>query len=210
MKVSSRKFENVSLSIITISAFVAAFGLSVFAQSPRAIIPVERRVDQLNRQIERSERDGLSREIKGKNRNPEDSKQSLAIKAQIKEDFEALQTTYNKIVLNLQSNALERDFVLQATDDIKKSASRLKENLALPKPEENANVETAAKEENNLDDRRKSLRALCSHIYNFITNPIFNEPTGLDIEQAAEAERELEIIINLSEKIKEAAEKSSN
>lgn len=210
MKDNRGKIKKIFLSMIAVFGFVSAFEVSVFAQGTRPMIPTDRRIEQINSQIQRSERDKLTREMKGENRSPENSKQNQAIKIQIKEDFESLQGTYNKIILNLQSGSLERDFVLEATADIKKLAARLQQNLALPKPEASGNNETATKEELNLEDRRKSLRALCLHIYNFVTNPIFNEPTGLNVDQAAKAEREIEVIIELSEKIKEAAEKSTN
>src|SRR5688572_9008793 len=208
MKNDGDKVKKIFLSMIAIFGFVSAFEISVFAQGSRPMIPVERRIETLNRQSQESERDSLRREMEGKNRKPVNSKQSQAIKTQIKEDFEALQTAYNEIVINLQSGSLERDFVLEASADVKKYSARLKENLALPEPEKDAANETAAKEEPNLSDRRKSLRALCRHIYNFVTNPIFNEPTGLDVEQAANARREIDKIIELSEKIRETAEKS--
>jgi hypothetical protein len=210
MKNDSSKFNKIFLSKIAIFVFIGAFGISVFAQSTRTMTPVDRRIEQINRQIQRSERDNMTREMKGKNRKTVDSKQSQAIKTQIKKDFEALQTAYNKIVINLQSTSFERDFVLEAAAEVKKYASRLKDNLALPEPEKDAANEIAAKEELNLEDRRKSLRTLCQHIYNFVTNPIFNEPTGFDVEKAANAGREMDKIIEISEKIKETAEKSLN
>lgn len=210
MKNDRLKVKKIFLSIIAILGFMGAFEISGFAQSSRTMIPVERRIEQLNRQSQEAERDSLRREMEGKNRKPDSSKQNQAIKTQIREDFEALQTAYNKVVINLQSGSLERAFVLEATGDIKKYSARLKENLALPEPEKDAANKIVEKEELNLDDRRKSLRELCRHIYNFVTNPIFNEPTGLDVEQAAKAGSEIDKIIEISEKIKDAAEKSSN
>lgn len=189
---------------------MSALEFSIFAQSSRTMTSVDRRIETINRQSREAERDNMNREMNGKNRKAVNAKQTEAIKTQIKEDFEALQTTYNKIIINLQSGNLERAFVLEATGSVKKYTARLKENLALPKPESESASEIAGKEELNLDDPRKSLRALCRHIYNFVTNPIFNEPTGLDVLQAVKAEDEMNKIIELSEKIKEAAEKLSN
>jgi hypothetical protein len=211
MKVDRNKVKKISLSIIIISGFVTAFELSVFAQSPRTISPIDRRVELINRQSEQFERDKMNRELNGKNRNAANLKRNQAIKAQIKEDFEAIQSAYNKIVVNLQSGGnIDREFVVETTTDIKKYADRLKDNLALPEPEKDTAKEAQAKEELNLDNRRKSLLMLCQHIYNFVTNPIFNEPTGLDVDQAAKAGREMDKIIQLSVKIKETAEKISN
>ena len=208
MKDDSRKAKKISLSMIAVFVFIGAFGISVLAQSTRTMTPVDRRIELINRQSQQAERDNMTREMKGKNRKAVNSAQNQAIKTQIKEDFEALQTAYNKIVINLQSGNFERGFVLETTADVKKYAARLKDNLALPEAEKEVAKEIEAVL--NLDDRRKSLRTLCQHIYNFVTNPIFNEPTGLDIDQAANAGREIDKIIELSEKIRETTEKLSN
>ncbi len=211
MKVDRDKVKIISLSIVTILGFVAAFELSVFAQSPRTMSPIDRRIEQINRQSQQHERDRMNRELNGKNRNEANLKRNQAIKAQIKEDFEAIQSAYNKIVVNLQSGGdINREFVLETSGDVKKYAARLKDSLALPEPEEDATKEAQVNEDLNPGNQRKSLLTLCRHIYNFITNPIFNEPTGLDIDQAAKARREMDKIIELSEKIKENAEKLPN
>lgn len=210
MKHAPNKFRKIFLSIIAVFVFVSAFGILVFAQSQRTMIPVDRRIELINRQSEQFERDRMNREMKDKNRKIANSKRTQILINQIKEDFESLQTTYNKIVINLQSGSLERDFVLTATADVKKYAARLKDNLVLPEPEKDKAGEAADKEESDLNDRRKSLRTLCRHIYNFVSNPIFNEPTGLDVELAADARREIDKIIEFSEKINETAEKASN
>lgn len=211
MKVDRDKVKEISLSIVTIFCFITAFELSVFAQSTRTMSPIDRRVELINRQSEQFERDKMNRELNGKNPNEANLKRNQAIKAQIKEDFEALQSAYNKIVVNLQSRSdINRDFVLETTGDVKKYAARLKDNLAFPEPEEEATKEARVNEELNLGNHRKSLLTLCQHIYNFVTNPIFNEPTGLDVDQAAKARHEMDKIIELSEKIKENAEKLPN
>ncbi len=210
MKDSSRKAKKISLSMIAVFVFIGAFGISVFAQSTRTMTPVDRRVEHINRQIQRSERDDMTREMKDQNHKTVNSRQNQAIKTQIKEDFEALQTAYNKIVINLQSGNFDRGFVLETTADVQKYAARLKDNLMLPEPENNKEIENAAKEELNFDNPRIALRTLCRHIYNFVTNPIFNEPTGLDVGQATNAVREIDKVIELSEKIRETAERSSN
>lgn len=208
MKVDRRRIVNFCLFTLAFTVFITAFETPVFAQG-RGTYPIDRRIEVINSQSQQYERDRLSRELNGKNRKPVDKKLSQAIKKQIIEDFTAFQDSYNKIVLNLQSGeTIDRQFVLETTADIRKYATRLKENLALPEPEKNTAEET--KEEINPDNRRKSLVALCQHIYNFITNPIFNEPTGLDIQQAANARRELYLIIELSDKIIETTEKPSS
>lgn len=208
MKVDRRRIVNFCLFTLVFTFFITVLGLTIFAQG-RVTYPIDRRIEEINRQSRQYERDRLNRELNGKNNKPENSKLSQAVKKQIIEDFNAFQDSYNKIVINLQSGeTIDRQFVLETTADIKKYAARIKENLALPEPEKNTAEET--KEEINLDNRRKSLAALCRHIYNFITNPIFNEPTGLDINQASKANRELYIIIELSDKIIATTEKQTS
>ena len=203
--------RRVSLSVFAIFGFAFALAPLIPAQTGRSVSPPARRIEEMNRQSEQFERDRMNRELTGKDRKAADAKRTQEIRNQIKEDLEALQKAYNEIVINLQSGGTpERDFVLETTADIKKFAARLKENLALPKTEKDAVKENETKEELNLENRRKSLLALCRHIYNFITNPIFNEPTGLEVEQAAKAAREIDKIIEVSGKIKETTERPTN
>ena len=163
MKVDRRRIVNFCLFTLVFTVFITVFGITAFAQG-RGTYPINRRVEEINRQSQQSERDSLNRELKGKNSKPENSKLNQAKKKQIVEDFTAFQNSYNKIVVNLQSGeTIDRQFVLETTADIKKYAVRLKENLALPEPEKKTVEEP--NEEINLDNRRKSLFALCRYIY---------------------------------------------
>ena len=80
MIVDRAKVKKVSLSIITIFGFVTALELSVFAQSPRTMSPIDRRIDQINRQSQQHERDRMNRELNGRNRRAVNSKRTQAIK----------------------------------------------------------------------------------------------------------------------------------
>jgi hypothetical protein len=181
--------------------FCLAAELDVSAQGGRSISTINRRIEQITRQSEQFERDRMNREMKTRPDSAQNSKQFEAVKAQIKEDLEAVQSAYNKIVLSMQSGgALRRDFVVETAGNIKKHTERLAENLLLPEPKKDEKPELAAE---NFDSHRKSLIALCRHIFNFITNPIFDSAKVLDLEQAAKARRELDIIVHLSGKIKD-------
>ena len=48
---------------------------------------------------------------------------------------------------------------------------------------------------------------LRQHIYDFITNPLFESPNVLDVEQSRKAGRDLDRIIELSESITKSEEK---
>lgn len=192
-------------------AFVTIFIVALFLALPvsaQRTVPVNmRRIEEMNRQSAEYERDRLNREKNGETTtSAEDIKRNQKLKTQIKEDFESLQTAYNKIVISLQtSDEPSREFILKSSDEIKKYAARLKTNLALPEVKDEKNEQS--KDAPDLSDKRKSLRALCRHIYDFVTNPIFNQPTGLDIEQSSKARLDLEKIIELSQQINKSVEK---
>jgi hypothetical protein len=191
--------------IVFFAALVAsaAFSLPVAAQRPS--YPINRRIEEINRQTTESERDALNRELRGDSKRTENAKQKQALREQIKKDLEGIQSEYNQIVLNLKPNAdVSRDFLIETAGNIKGYAARLKINLALPEAKDEKSKDAP---EEKPENARQTLLALCKHIYNFVTNPIFETPTGLDIEQSSRAQKDLEAIIQISEKIKTDAEK---
>lgn len=195
------------VSFITALCFLAAFAASVHAQSTRQLSTVERRIDTLNRQTKEYDRDSMSREKKGDEaNNVENAKRAKQIRAEIEEDLKAIQTVYNNVLTALQSKGeIGNDFVLASASDVKKHASRLKTNLSLPKPEDERQTTGALP-----SATRRQLTELCKNIYEFITNPIFETQTGLNVEHATNAGRSLAIIIDLAEKIAAQADASKN
>ena len=193
------------ISIFAVLSFVLTMEITGVAQRSRPI-SVDRREEQLNRQIMENARDDLNRELKrGK------SKSGERIKAQkleqVKKDFEELQAGYNRIVLAIASKQnLYNDSIFATVAEINKSAARLKENLALPHPK--ADEEKAAQQSNaELTEIKKSLLTLEKHIYSFVTNPLFEMPNVLELELAGKAGRDLDRIIELSGNIKKDGEK---
>lgn len=208
MRNNRLRFQTVAL-LSTAACFLTA--LTVAAPAQRTLYPVDRRIEQINRQNRDFERDKMNREMKGSAQNPEYAKRTQAIKTQIKEDLEGIQAAYNEIVTELQSGdgaPLKHDFVTQAAAKVKKHADRLKINLALPEPDSDkaAATKSETKPEEKPETDRQSLLALCRHIYKFVTNPIFDAATGLRVELAVKARDDLEKIIQLSEKIEKSAE----
>jgi hypothetical protein len=87
--------------------------------------------------------------------------------------------------------------------EVGKSAARLRNNLALPKvgPDEGDEARgevSAAKVEESLLELRK-------HIYNFVTNPLFEGSRVLDVGQAKKAGRDLDMILKLSEGLRRSS-----
>ena len=167
---------------------------------------VGRRMDTLNRQGEQYERDALGREGKGTAESKGDRRRAQDLAGQVRRDFEGLQAGYNKIVLAMASKERpDIETVLDSVAEVKKCASRLRDNLALPRPkggEVRKAHDDKAQGEAGSTPAEESLRALRKHIYNFLTNPLFESPSALDVEQAGKASRDLDMILELSEAIR--------
>jgi hypothetical protein len=181
--------------------------VSVLAQSSRPLSSVERRVETINRQGTELERDEQQRDMNGKS-NPEDRKRVQQIRNEIREDFERIQAIYNNIVITMSNkNAmLDYKFIAEATAEVKKRASRLKTNLLLPQPKD---AEKEKKQEADLSEEqmKPSLMSLRNHIYNFLTNPMFESTGAIDVELSTKASHNLNEIIKLSESIWKCADK---
>jgi hypothetical protein len=159
-----------------------------------------RRTDILNRQGEQYERDRLTRERaapaddRGVRRGAQDSAK------QVKRDFEGLQAAYNKIVLAMAPKGRpDFDSISESVNEVKACAARLKANLALPKvviDKDKARSEVAVAQTEEL------LPRLLTHIYRFVTNPLFEAAPVFNVEQAGKAGRDLDMILELSEGIK--------
>jgi hypothetical protein len=166
----------------------------------------ERRVEQMRRQGEQYERDQLSRDLKRGADDPDERRRAQAVAAQIRQDFEGLQAGYNRIVLDMASpEGPHQDLILDAVAKIKKCSSRLKDNLALPQPKEEE--DRAVRSEVRPEQMKESLLRLQKYIYSFVTNPLFEAPAVLDVEQAKKASRDLDKIIELSEGIRKSGDR---
>lgn len=197
MKSFHRKCKTV-LVVLSVACFVVISDESANAQStnPR-ISGAIRRADRMQRQNEEYERDRLERELANGPEKPRGRKNE-ADAVQAKQDFEKLQNNYNRIVLAMASkDSIQRDAVLADVAEIRKAAARLKTRLALPllaKVEE----KTEQSAEPIFPD---SILKLSQHIYDFLTNPLFDSPAAYKVDAAKKASVDLEKIIRVSETI---------
>src|SRR5205807_1125107 len=121
---------------------------------------------------------------------PADRKRVQEVAEQIKHDFDGLQESHNQLVLFMASKeglSRQYDSIFRAVAQIKKYSTRLKTNLALPKQQQ----EKARVGVNN-DQIEVSLITLRQHIYDFVTNPLFESVGVLDLEQGRKAARDLD------------------
>lgn len=189
----------------------ALFGLLITTEgtalAQRSPSSIQRRVDQLNRQGEQFERDNLGRKVSDKS-GKEDRRRSHELMAQIKKDLEGLQAGYNQIVLMMAAKKPADDAqVVHAVVEVKECSTRLKHNLALPQPKDEKSKAPATATTTQTDAPLVTLR---QHIYSFLMNPLFESPAVLDIEQAKNASRDLDKIIEVSESISKQHAKKQN
>ena len=164
-------------------------------------LPMRNLVDQLAR-IDRDRAVDLQK-IEGANRN----EVREAIVKQIVEDFRDLQSVNNKMMATAFSQpALDYKYISRMVGEIGKKASRLKSNLALPKPEEKQEPSKASAEVSNTEQFKAELLSLDKSLMSFVNNPIFQ--TGvIDLRSVHQANTDLEAVIDMTSKLKKVSEK---
>ena len=173
--------------------------------------PIDRRTNaDRMRQQEQSNREWQLRNFGKEIDKPKDRRQVEALMAQTEEDFNRILTLHNEIARALTSNnALNYGFVSDATSEINKRASRVQSSLNLGLSEED--VASAGKLEQSEDTEMKDdLIKLCKQIRSFVTNPVIENPNTINAEQALQARRDLDSVIQISGRIKKDAEMLKN
>jgi hypothetical protein len=98
---------------------------------------------------------------------------------------------------------LDLKLVAQATAEIKKRAGRLKENLLLPEAVEGHQRSSDVFEPGEL---KAALAALDRSVISFVSNPGFRSVRVIDPQWSAAARNDLEVIIELSGRLKKSCE----
>jgi hypothetical protein len=199
--------------LAAVSVAVACMGLSAIPttgqQQGRVYVPpvMESRESDMARQRDTRERESLRRSL---GKRPERIANVLyvrAIVAQVKEDFERIQVIRNEIVrATSANNGLDYKFISQATEEIKKRSSRLKNNLALPDSEENEKSKKSVSNFNHAQIK-DALHTLCNRIESFVKSSIFETPGVIDAELSVKANRDLQSMIELSSNIRNVAQR---
>ena len=106
------------------------------------------------------------------------------------------------------TKSFDYKLISAATEEIRKRALRLKQNLVLPKV---TDVEKDHKNQPSLNDKqlKVSLLTLDHAVMSFVTNPLFTAPNVIDPKLAETAGCDLERIIQFSEAIRKDVEKLS-
>jgi hypothetical protein len=141
----------------------------------------------------------------GKNGKKIEDKERRLLLVQIKEDFEQIQHINNETMRSLTaSKSLDYKLISDTLSEINKRAKRLKSNLAMPDVEGKPQQRIEAANSEQLMD---SLHALDDLIMSFVSNPLFQNPSVINVELSNKAGEDLSGIINMSQNVKKNAEK---
>jgi len=128
-----------------------------------------------------------------------------AVLKQVREDFKQLQALNNKMMAETWSKpSLDYAFVSDMISHIRGKASRLRLNLNLPQPDATEKP-VPNKIISNASEFRAALMVLDRTIMNFVSNPLFQHPNMIEIKQGADARRDLETVISLTDDLRKTA-----
>ncbi|HYJ88688.1 MAG TPA: hypothetical protein VEW46_21660 [Pyrinomonadaceae bacterium] len=184
-------------------AISIGFALTLILCLPILLVAQRRIPISENERNERdlAEREWLLRTIgKFKKKDLEVGGQSINLQ-QVKKDFEGMQLANNDILVALASNRpLDPKQISNNTSRIRRFATALKNQLSLPVPDEDKTSKEQSVFEGPL---RATLLHLDASIARFVSNPIFKS-TGhvVDAQHSVKASRDLDNIINLSDRIR--------
>lgn len=126
--------------------------------------------------------------------------------AQIREDYVRIQLVSNELAEAVSKpGELNLKLVVRSTSEIGKRAERLLSNLALPEmPADMERVKVPGEGQAQLQPSLLMLRRLVDR---FVRSPLFREVNVIDAQVSTRARRDLEGIIELSDRLKKESEK---
>ncbi len=129
-------------------------------------------------------------------------KEQVSLFAQIREDFTRLQVVNNEMMQTVfVKKNVDRKSIAATTAEINKRATRLSENLVLPRLDDKAKNQKRD-DAGNDSGLQAGLLKLDRCIMSFIGNPLFKQPDVVDAQLALKARRDLDLIIRLSKQLK--------
>jgi hypothetical protein len=196
-------------STILALALLGALAAPVFAQRPAAAGPPADRSDPDRARF----REMKQRELQLRNNGIDtsgsaDNKRSAeAMVAQITKDFDRITLLHNQLVHAVSAeNVLNFKGVVDATDEIKKRATRLQATLPLLRHEEGNQSQPHLTDLSDVQVK-DALISLCKRIKSFVTNPVFETAGLIDIQQAERARNDLSTIIELSGSVTQSVQR---
>lgn len=140
---------------------------------------------------------------------PKDDPVRRALLKQISDDFKELQGLNNKMMTEAWSRPeLDYRYISDMVSQIRGKAARLKSNLALPHVEDGT-LKEAVDSYPDAEKFRVAMLRLDRHVMRFATNPLFQKPEVMEIDLAAQASRDLSVVVEVSGKLRKSAAKLS-
>jgi hypothetical protein len=140
---------------------------------------------------------------------PKDDPARRALVKQISEDFKELQGLNNKMMAEAWSRPeLDYRYISEMVSQIRGKAARLKSNLALPQVEDEK-LKEAVDSYPDAEKFRVAMLQLDRHVMRFATNPLFQKPDVIELDLAAQASRDLSVVVEVSGKLRKSAAKLS-
>lgn len=142
---------------------------------------------------------------------PADERKPALPLEQIAEDFERIQAVNNRMMAAvMRAAAPDYRLVSDSTAEIRKRAARLKSNLPLPEPGEKRDAQAAEyKGPEDAAQMKAALLRLDRALMGFVKSPVFKNPDVVNADDAAQARRDLEEVIELSHLLNKDAERLS-
>jgi hypothetical protein len=193
-----------NLLIMFVATFIFAVGLVLGANAQSSKGPVQPVTNDHNLQLREMQMRSL--ELTKESEKKLTREVSPETLKNVQEDFSRIQSINADIMRAYASGAAPNFASLaQATAEINKRATRLRANLMLPEPSKDTQEQKASTEA----QPKSPLMALNYLIVSFVTNPIFKNDNTIDADLGTKAKRDLDAIVDLSDKISKSAEKLS-
>lgn len=136
---------------------------------------------------------------------PEEQKLALS---QIAEDYKQIQIVNNKMMTAVMGSDTPKYVnVIETLGEIRKRATRLKQNLGLATIEADKTGKGEYKPARTVKEIKSALLTLDGSIMSFVNNSMFKNPEVVDVKDAARAKRDLEMIIERSQLITRDADR---
>lgn len=188
----------------TVQIFIVILLTAVYGQSQFAVKGISGKDSESIFKDFKTRASELER-IRRDNNSPRESQPQLNLPA-INEDFNQIQlVNTEKIQKKAATGNIDLQKLSKASKEIKKRASRLKNNLFPPDSDDEPKIEI--KEDFSVKKLNDLIIALDNSIYHFISNPLFKNLKLLQTDDARKAQDEINKIIMISQGIEQAVEK---
>jgi hypothetical protein len=126
-----------------------------------------------------------------------------AIQKQVSDDFRDLQSLHNTMMAKVWTGAeIDYRYISDMISQISKKARRLKSNLGLPEVKDEQDTKDRVPDISTTQDFKTELLALDRSVMSFVANSIFQRTTVVKLEQAQKAARDLDAVMDRSERLK--------